>query len=304
MKAIIHDAPRWWASITVAGLSAGMVLNLAGMPNAAARPLTSGADMPAQAAVTATPVPAAVAAPAPVPAAVPAPVPPEKAVPAMPSGMPDAAPAPAAPVAPAAVAEAPAKAPEPGAPQPAAKVDAPAKTGANSLIPTTFSGEIDIQSDSMDMDLAQRTSTFTGHVVVKEPRMQMQSDKMVVYFGKNDKPERLEAIGHVVIEQPEAKRKATAGKAEYDVTKGTIVLTETPTLKIGDNTLSGATKIIYERDTERVKFEGDRPRIQLNPKTQTEIPDLFNTLGKDRVPDAPKTPAGSGAAKDKATDGN
>jgi len=159
------------------------------------------------------------------------------------------------------------------APAPAATAATPAADAAAKA--PAGSGEIEITADSMDMDFAAHLSTLTGHVTVTDARMKLQADKMIVYFAADDKPERIEAIGNVTIEQPDVNRKAKAGKAEYNVVKGMIVLTEKPVLSMGTDTMSGPTKITYYRDEDRVTTEGAPSKITITPKTELKIPDVL-----------------------------
>ncbi len=142
-------------------------------------------------------------------------------------------------------------------------------------------GDIEITSDSMDMDFSKHISTFTGNVVVTDPRMTLKADRMVVQFDVQEKPQHIEAAGNVVIDQPVADRHAKAGKAEYDVVKGVVVLTEKPSVTAGGNTMSGAARITYYRDEERVTADGGtepgtKPVIHVTPPKDGQ--DSSNTL--------------------------
>ena len=199
-----------------------------------------------------------------------------------------AVPAATNPVAPAVTAPAaspallPAAPPAPVAKEPEKK---PKDDGFLPLLPKDKPDEVEIVADTMDMDFGKHISTFQGNVLVTEVRMRLQADKMVVHFGETDKPEKIEAVGNVVIHQPEANRTAYAGRAEYDVVKGIITLLDNPKLKMGENSLDGAAKITYYRDNERVICdggkEGERPVMQLVPKGKTDVPDLFSLPKKD-----------------------
>ena len=124
-----------------------------------------------------------------------------------------------------------------------------------------LAGDMKVASDSLDTDFSNRLSTFTGHVVVTDPRMTLKADKIMVTFGAGHEWQRIVATGKVTIDQPDLKRQAKAGRAEYDVVKGVIVLTGNPTLVSGESTLTGAEKITYYRDEERVSTEGGRATI-------------------------------------------
>lgn len=161
--------------------------------------------------------------------------------------------------------------------------------------------EIQITSDSMDMNLSEHTASFTGNVLVRDPRYQIRADKMIVRFGADQQPERIEAIGKVQIDELEAKRRATAGRADYDVAKGTFVLTDKPVLSMGGDSMQGASKITYFRDNERVIFEGGadrRPTLRFTPKPGDTLPGL---PGRGKNPDAPDAGAPAKAAATSTT---
>ena len=167
---------------------------------------------------------------------------------------------------------------------PAGTATTPAAASAAKTPATT--SEIEITADNMDMDFAAHISTLTGHVVVTESRMKLQADKMIVHFGTDERPERIEALGNVTIEQPDVNRKAKAGRAEYTVAKGMIELTDKPSLSMGGDTMTGAAKITYYRDEDRVSFDsaktpdGVRPTLTITPKSEVKIPDVLSG-GKD-----------------------
>jgi len=152
-----------------------------------------------------------------------------------------------------------------------------ARLGSLFTPPTGGAQEIQITSDSMDMNLSEHTASFTGNVLVRDPRYQIRADKMIVRFGADQQPERIEALGNVQIDEIEAKRRATAGRADYDVVKGTFVLTDKPVLSMGGDSMQGASKITYFRDNERVIFEGGadrRPTLRFTPKPGDTMPGI------------------------------
>jgi lipopolysaccharide export system protein LptA len=104
---------------------------------------------------------------------------------------------------------------------------------------------------------------FSGNVKVEQDDMKMTCDRLVVVYqqDKNAKgakngasrtlrgladPGELNSItasGHVKIVQK--NRVATAGKAFYDRTKGTVALTESPHVREDQNQLEADTIVIY-----------------------------------------------------------
>lgn len=179
----------------------------------------------------------------------------------------------------------PVTAAEPAATPPAQAAPAPARPPAGGAArlgnlftpPAGGAQEIQITSDIMDMNLSEHNASFTGNVLVRDPRYQIRADKMIVRFGADQQPERIEALGNVQIDELEAKRRATAGRADYDVLKGTFVLTEKPVLSMGGDSMQGASKITYFRDNERVIFEGGadrRPTLRFTPKPGDTMPGI------------------------------
>lgn len=141
----------------------------------------------------------------------------------------------------------------------------------------------EITADSMEADFAARVAKFEGDVLVTDSRMSLRTDRLMAYFAEDNKLLKLEAMGDVVISQPDADRTATAGYAEYDVKAGTISLMEKPELRTGENTVTGADKIIYYRDTETVKTVGGRPRFRVVPKGHDKaLEKLLRTQEKRR----------------------
>ena len=139
-----------------------------------------------------------------------------------------------------------------------------------------------INSDAMDIDMANDRITLLGNVDVQDPEMNIKCRKMIIYLGKSDKKSdastgdstrdeqsgkevvKIKCIGDVVIsrlqvDSPDGKKEnqqAFAGKAIYMVKEETITLTEDPVLVNGPNRLMGERIILHTR-TERVMvFKG------------------------------------------------
>jgi lipopolysaccharide transport protein LptA len=140
-----------------------------------------------------------------------------------------------------------------------------------------------ITSDTMDIDIGNNMATLAGNVVVDDVDMGIKCNKMIVYLenlkkagaentAKSDEldPEkskqlrRIECLGDVVITRKlrgaEAvsgqEQKALAGKADYDVVTGTIVLQDDPVIFRGHDRVKAAKITIY-RDSERMVLERD-----------------------------------------------
>jgi len=140
----------------------------------------------------------------------------------------------------------------------------------------------DITADRMELDLGAHVARFDGHVQVMDPRMTVTADTMIVTFDENNQLKKLEALGKVKIRQMDADREAMAGHAVYDVKKGAIELSEDPVLRNGTSILSGADKIIYYRDSDRIETRGGQPHIRILPKAgkTPAIPNLLDKINK------------------------
>ena len=151
------------------------------------------------------------------------------------------------------------------------------------------SGATDITANSMDINLAGDLISLYGNVIVDDENMNIAADEIIVYLtdtkkktGESKKePKQLVATGNVIIikksgsEEQEGNKeeKATAGKADYDLKTGVIILTEDPVLFQGASYIKGD-KITLYRSSDRVKIEGNQStgqasKLLYNPKTSS-----------------------------------
>ncbi|MEA2012560.1 MAG: LptA/OstA family protein [Verrucomicrobiota bacterium] len=125
---------------------------------------------------------------------------------------------------------------------------------------------VDITSSSLDIDYKNGKAIFLGGVRVKDEGMILTAEKLIVYFGKENSIERIEAHEDVVITQKD--KKAVAGKALYTLADGKIVISEKPILYQAYNKLVDAESIILYKDAETVSTKGGQPRLLFLPKKQ------------------------------------
>jgi lipopolysaccharide export system protein LptA len=119
-----------------------------------------------------------------------------------------------------------------------------------------------VTSDVFRLDLEKHEGTFTGNVRVQDPKFDLTSDEMVIYFDKDNKFQRMVAKGNVVIKQSD--KTSTSRQAEYIVAEKKIVLTGDPVVTQNQNKLTGASIVIYQ-DTGRMEVEG-RTKFQFTPE--------------------------------------
>ena len=155
-----------------------------------------------------------------------------------------------------------------------------------------------ITANSMDIDLKNNVITLIGNVKVEDNQSKITSEKMLVYLqDKKDSPsapaaatgsksaKAIVALGDVVIiqknlsvdEKKRGERKATAGRADYDVANGIIILTDNPVLYQGDSYIKG-NRIILWKDSDRMKVEN-------NEETNTSSIIVLNQKPADTATD-------------------
>ncbi len=127
---------------------------------------------------------------------------------------------------------------------------------------------ITVKSNEMNADNNAKTAVFFGKVVAKQGDVTIFSDKLVVsYADKGGDVEKIEAFGNVRIVQ--MKRTGFSDQALYESSTGRIVMTGSPRVVQGDDSISG--KIItYYVDDEKshVTNDGDpKARVEavINP---------------------------------------
>lgn len=127
---------------------------------------------------------------------------------------------------------------------------------------------ITIKSNNMIADNKEKSAIFSGKVVAKQGDITIFSDRLVVkYADKSKEVEKVEAAGNVRIIQQ--NRIGFADKAIYESRSGLIILTGTPRVVQGSDSISGKV-ITYHVDDDRseVSSGGDpKARVEavINP---------------------------------------
>lgn len=157
----------------------------------------------------------------------------------------------------------------PAAAAPSSKGDAAAKPAAKAgtlpgVVAPTATPQSEITSDQLDYDFDKRLATFTGHVHALKDDMDLYSDQMVVNFTAENEIQTMEATKSVRIVKDD--KIATSGKANYDVAKDVVTLTDSPIMTQGPNRLTGAETLIYHQKEGRFETKGGRARLQMQKK--------------------------------------
>lgn len=106
---------------------------------------------------------------------------------------------------------------------------------------------VEVTADSLAVNQENGTAIFTGNVVIIQGEMRIAAAKVLVVYNKeNSGIDRLEASGGVtLISGPDA---AEAELANYDITTGTIVMSNNVLLTQGPSALSSDNMTVNLRD--------------------------------------------------------
>ncbi|HEY5523496.1 MAG TPA: lipopolysaccharide transport periplasmic protein LptA [Desulfuromonadaceae bacterium] len=121
---------------------------------------------------------------------------------------------------------------------------------------------ITVKSNEMTADNKGKTAIFSGKVVAKQGDITIFSDKLVVeYSDKNGGVEKVEALGNVRIVQ--LNRTGFADQALYESRNGRIVLTGTPRVVQGSDSISGKVITYYVDDERSEVSSGGDPKARV-----------------------------------------
>ena len=121
---------------------------------------------------------------------------------------------------------------------------------------------INIKSNEMTADNKGKTAIFTGKVVAKQGDITIYSDRLVVtYADKNNEVEKVEAFGNVRIIQ--LNRTGFGDQAVYNSRTGRIVLTGTPRVVQGNDSISGKVITYYVDDEKSDVSSGGDPKARV-----------------------------------------
>ena len=106
---------------------------------------------------------------------------------------------------------------------------------------------VEVTADNLSVDQATGTAIFTGNVLIGQGEMRLSASRvLVVYRANGDGIARLEATGGVtLVSGPDA---AESERADYDIDKGTIVMSGNVLLAQGRNALSSDTMSVKLSD--------------------------------------------------------
>jgi len=153
--------------------------------------------------------------------------------------------------------------------------------GGNAPAPLDKPIVTEIYADEASFDSENYIGVFSGHVIVNDPRFNIQSDKLTIYLSKGDSRglERAVAEGNVgvVREQPDPKggpATRSIGRAEsavYTTKDGNVELKGSPRVQSGLNThaaTSPDTIMVINQSGQLLTRGPSRTEIRQDPKTE------------------------------------
>ncbi len=175
-------------------------------------------------------------------------------------------------------------------PKPEAKTDVAAATkkdpaaaalGGNFLAPSNEPITTEIYSNEADFNSKEYVGTFTGRVIVKDPRFNLQADKLTVYLARGDEKglEKAIAEGNVAVVRDAPGENGGApvrsvGRAEravYTAKDGNVEMTGTPRVQSGMNmhvATSAETVMIINQSGQLTTRGPSRTELRQEPKPE------------------------------------
>ena len=144
--------------------------------------------------------------------------------------------------------------------------------GARTSQPTQFDSNqpIRITSDRLSADDTARQMTFLGHVVARKGDVTIYADDLTVFYQQGSREvERVEAEGDVRVVQN--NRVATGQKGIYYRQQGRIVLTGSPAIHQGENSIKGDAITVFLNEEKSIVTGDENTRVNavFQPKKGT-----------------------------------
>lgn len=130
-------------------------------------------------------------------------------------------------------------------------------------------GPVEISADQLEADDAAKTLVFIGHAMARQGDVTINGDRLTIHYAApGGDVERIVAEGKVSIVQ--GSRVATGGKAEYFRSEERIVLSGSPKISDGANSVQGHEIVLYPRENRSVVRSGQNARVNavFQPKAE------------------------------------
>lgn len=122
-------------------------------------------------------------------------------------------------------------------------------------------GPVEVTSESMEALSDPRRVFFTGDAVARQGEVTIRANQLRIFFlGDSDVIERIEAEGSVRIEQGE--RVATGEHGVMHQEEATIVLTGSPRISQGDDSVEGEEVTVFLNENRSIVRGGNSSRVR------------------------------------------
>ena len=122
---------------------------------------------------------------------------------------------------------------------------------------------INIVSNELNVDMDQRTSTFTGDVYANDENLKVWSDKMIINLKeKEDEIKEILAIGNVKIIRIIEGSEIYGDTANYSLLEEVIVITGNVTVLENGNQVSGNELIVDLKNSSSIMSASDSNRVE------------------------------------------
>ena len=118
-----------------------------------------------------------------------------------------------------------------------------------------------ITADHLSFDYKRSIAVFEGNVVVVDPHIQMESDKLTVLFEHTNSVKSVTAVGRVRMRSGD--RTANCRKAVYLARTGEVLMSGSVRLTQGRDTITGDTVTFWLNDE----------RVEVSPATLVIFPE-------------------------------
>lgn len=125
--------------------------------------------------------------------------------------------------------------------------------------------DIIIDADQFEYEARLNVATYSGHVRVNDPQMEMQCDFLKVKLPPSGGTvQEILAEGHVVLLNKQDQTRATGAKAVYAAATDLVELTGNPVLETLQGVLTGDV-VVFDRAKDRLQARGN-VKMKLKPE--------------------------------------
>ena len=126
-----------------------------------------------------------------------------------------------------------------------------------------------VRADHMVYEEQKRQIVLSGAVRLRDPRADMDCNKVILHLKEEQKIDWIEALGEIIIQS--GGRRAIADRATYYLDEGRFVLEGDPKIKQGPNILTGDRITFWQKDQRMVCEPNARALLYPDEKTRSKF---------------------------------